>query len=270
MTILGNVSFYRDNEVNCFELKVCASGDLSFIRHSHDEYSLGLVESGTSSLWCEGSKAAIAPGTLVFIPAGAVHVCSPHKTNNWRFKMLYLDADWVRKVWQNEKSLAINFPLVTEGLLNRHSFATIGQLFDNLSCTTNPLEKEEQLLTLLYRTLKGAGGMKTAGDKQAQARIKRVREYLSSCFLEKVTLEKLEEVSGLDKCHIIRSFKASYNLSPHTYLTLLRVNYSKRELRKQRQIAQVAQDAGFYDQSHFVKMFKKYVGVTPRKYQNLC
>ena len=51
------------------------------------------------------------------------------------------------------------------------------------------------------------------------------------------------------------------------YQMVLRINFAKRELGNRKEPAEVAQEAGFYDQSHFSKAFKSYTGITPEKYQ---
>jgi len=82
-------------------------------------------------------------------------------------------------------------------------------------------------------------------------------------------LDDLERVSGINKFHLIRLFKDEFGIPPHMYQTLLRINYAKRQLRKQKQITEVALEAGFYDQSHFHKVFKSHTGITPEKYEKI-
>ena len=114
------------------------------------------------------------------------------------------------------------------------------------------------------------GEKKTGGNcPKTHPKLKIIKEYLDSLFLEKITLEQLEHASGLNKFHIIRLFKEAFTIPPHAYQTLLRVNYAKKELCKYRQLAEVAVESGFYDQSHFVKVFKSYTGTTPDRYQKL-
>ena len=53
---------------------------------------------------------------------------------------------------------------------------------------------------------------------------------------------------------------------PHSYQIQLRVAKARELLRKRVPIAQVAQEVGFYDQSHLTQHFKRALGVTPLKY----
>lgn len=147
-------------------------------------------------------------------------------------------------------------------------FYAIDQMLESLINNVTPLEKETAILNVFEQFLHSEHQLYTTIQTE-QPKLKTIREYLQQYFLEKVTLDQLERVSGLNKFHIIRLFKEAFKVPPHTYQTLLRVNYAKRELRKSRVIAEVALEAGFYDQSHFIKVFKSHIGVTPEKYQKL-
>lgn len=67
-----------------------------------------------------------------------------------------------------------------------------------------------------------------------------------------------------------RIFREGVGMSPKTYLRLLRINRSMRLLRPGASLAETAQEAGYFDQSHFIRDFKAVCGVTPGAYlQNM-
>ncbi|MCP4688540.1 MAG: helix-turn-helix transcriptional regulator, partial [Desulfobacterales bacterium] len=53
---------------------------------------------------------------------------------------------------------------------------------------------------------------------------------------------------------------------PHEYLTQVRIARAREMLKNGESIVSAAMDAGFVDQSHFTRIFKKFVGVTPGQY----
>jgi AraC-like DNA-binding protein len=55
-------------------------------------------------------------------------------------------------------------------------------------------------------------------------------------------------------------------MSPHRYLTYVRVKHAKILLSNGLPIREVAQATGFTDQSHLTRRFKGVVGVTPGQY----
>jgi AraC family transcriptional regulator len=76
-------------------------------------------------------------------------------------------------------------------------------------------------------------------------------------------------VARLSAYHFARQFKATTGLPPHQYVILRRVERAKRLLREgtDSSLAEIAAQAGFYDQSQFSHHFKRLVGVTPRQFR---
>jgi AraC-like DNA-binding protein len=64
----------------------------------------------------------------------------------------------------------------------------------------------------------------------------------------------------------MRTFRRDVGLSPHAYLTQIRVEAAKKLLSEGASIVDVASDIGFTDQSHFTRHFKRITGVTPGQY----
>jgi len=265
---VNGVQFYRDKDLP-FEIKLSNTiSDLSYKKHSHEEYSLGVVNKGESSFWCEGKLTEIYQKTLVFIPHNIVHACNPHSDKPWRYKMIYVQPYWVKGFMESHGGGTISYPVVKD-LSNQKVFVEVNKLIDILVSPVEFLEKEASLLTLFERMVCDVDKREYLSHRKLQPKLKTIKEYLHNCFLEKITLDHLEEVSGLNKFFIIRLFKEEFSVPPHTYQTLLRINYAKKELRKYKPITEVAYEAGFYDQSHFNKVFKNHVGVTPDRYQKL-
>lgn len=266
---MQDVTFYRDELLPFFELKICNTAALSYKKHAHEEYSIGLIEQGRSCFWYEGKTETVDSNRMVFLPPGLVHACNPMTPDNWRYMMLFIDDEWMKAFIGSRNEPSFDCPIIK-------SFSTVTgmqrtkTLLATIKTRKSPLEKETNILRLFEAALSGDKQTSGAGNLESlhnEPGVQRVREYLRDCFLEKITLDQLANISGLNKFHVIRLFKAAYHIPPHAYQTLLRVNYAKDELRKKRRLIDVAMASGFYDQSHFIKVFKSYTGVTPEQYQ---
>ena len=99
--------------------------------------------------------------------------------------------------------------------------------------------------------------------------IKRVCDYISKNFAENISLKKLADVACLSPFHFQREFKKSIRITPHEYLSDFRINKSKKMLLNSEDIADIAVRLGFFDQSHFSRIFRKTVGVPPGKYSKI-
>jgi AraC-like DNA-binding protein len=263
---VSGIQFYHDKALPFFELKLCNTSQMSYKKHAHEEYSIGLVDQGRSFFWYEGKVDEIYPKTMVFLPSDVIHACNPINRDLWKYKMLFINQDWVQGFMKSKGSCVFNNPIVKD-VSACGNFQMVSRMMESLKSNASPLEKEAIILAVFEQSLGGEQKTCDMNCKKEQPKLKIIKEYLHSYFLAKVTLDQLEQVSGLNKFHIIRLFKEAFKIPPHTYQTLLRVNYAKKALCQQRQLAEVALEAGFYDQSHFIKVFKSYTGITPDKYQ---
>lgn len=134
------------------------------------------------------------------------------------------------------------------------------------------LEREARLFGLLHTTLKYASTTPPADKpvgKEHRA-IALVKEVLHADLLGDHSLKNLALLTRLNPKYLLGVFKRGAGLSPHAYLTNLRVQRAKQLLAQGSPAAFVAAETGFVDQSHLTHTFKKYVRVTPAHYQQHC
>jgi len=79
-------------------------------------------------------------------------------------------------------------------------------------------------------------------------------------------LEALAAEVGLSTFQLIGLFKRTVGLTPHAYLTQIRLGAACRHLRRAKAPAEVATTVGFYDQSALNKHFKRCYGITPLQF----
>ena len=95
------------------------------------------------------------------------------------------------------------------------------------------------------------------------------RDYLEDNVARSVRSEELEAVTGLDRYALSRHFRAAFSTSPHRFLVMRRLQQARRMIESGEPLAQIAIAAGFSDQSHFNRQFKKAFGVTPGRWSSL-
>lgn len=74
------------------------------------------------------------------------------------------------------------------------------------------------------------------------------------------------QAHGLSREHYTRQFTRQHGVSPQQHRLLQRLNLARQQLRAGAAIAEVALDAGFTDQSHLGRMFKRVFGTSPGRY----
>jgi AraC family transcriptional regulator len=104
-------------------------------------------------------------------------------------------------------------------------------------------------------------------DQVAPARaVHRAVCYMRAHLAESVSVDDLAAATGISAAHFSRQFKAATGFPPHEYLLRLRIARAQELLLRQGRglnIAGIATDCGFADQSHLRRVFKRVIGMTP-------
>lgn len=97
---------------------------------------------------------------------------------------------------------------------------------------------------------------------------KRLIEFIEGTLADSIHLDDLAATAGLSAYHFSRKFKIEFGVSPHAFIVERRIERAKSLLRrKSLPLKAVAADCGFADQSHFNRIFRKVVGLTPDEYR---
>jgi AraC-like DNA-binding protein len=111
------------------------------------------------------------------------------------------------------------------------------------------------------------GGLRPSKDRPgtlAPWQLKRAKESMAVLGDDDVSLKELASQCGLSVSYFVRAFKMSTGDPPHRWMLRYRVERSKTLLAQtEATLAEIAISCGFADQSHFTRMFKSFVGVTP-------
>jgi AraC-like DNA-binding protein len=125
-------------------------------------------------------------------------------------------------------------------------------------------------LSGFIRTLIEQFAEPAAGPTDADAPtacLRRARDLLHARSTEAVTLDDLVRAAECGTTQrLIRGFRAAFGLTPHQYLTHLRLQRARDLLRRGHDCGETAHAVGFYDQSHLNRHFVKHHGVTPGAY----
>jgi AraC family transcriptional regulator len=108
-----------------------------------------------------------------------------------------------------------------------------------------------------------------APDKDASRWLERAREILHEQFSDNLTLASIANTVGVHPVHLANSFRKKYQCTVGDYRQRLRVEFACRELSKSHSsLAQIALAAGFANQAHFSRTFKRLTGTTPARYRS--
>jgi len=237
--------------------------------HQHDAFVVAVTESGGAEFKSRGrSDEARESVLLVFNPA------EPHSgrmgwSRNWRYRSLYLTQPAIEAVTAD---LGIARPayFMRNVLGDPDLIAAFVRLHRSLDDGHDPLEERELLVAsfgeLFQRHGDGARAIPTA--PRDEAALSRVAKRMASQHAQSgLTLDEMGLWVDMTPFQLIHLFKRTVGLTPHAYLTQLRLKAALRQLKADAPIAEAALASGFYDQSALTRHFKRSFGITPLQYQ---
>lgn len=105
-----------------------------------------------------------------------------------------------------------------------------------------------------------------APEKRHQALAQRMRDLLQQSVEENVTLGQLSQQLHFSVNYLIRVFRDAYGVTPHQYLTALRLEQAQRLMAQaDLPLEQIALACGFGDYASFYKACRQARGITPRE-----
>jgi len=251
--------FWRDPALPFVEARRVGDGrQVCYAAHSHESFSIGVITSGRSTYLNGDLSIQVGAGTTVLMNPGVVHTCNPIDGEPWSYLMLFVDLPWLQ---------AQGFELPTQTwsaspALYQRLLQAFADLFDA------GVPDREGRLAGFFGTLPDFLGANARARDEGNPRLAAAAAFIRAHRSDPLSLEDICTACGLSRAYLIRAFRQHYGLTPHGYLLDQRVQLARAQLRQGRAIAEVAQEAGFADQAHLQRAFKKHLAATPGHYRS--
>jgi AraC family transcriptional regulator len=232
----------------------------SLPRHSHEHGYFCLVRRGTyreeygrQQRWC-------GPQTFAYHPPGELHAEHIGSSEVWSFNIE------VTPSWPHSAGV----PAPLHQPFDTHGGPLVGvaiRLFHEFSRpdAASALVIEGLTLELFGLSVRAAEG---APAGSAPPWLERVRELLNQSGRAPPGLARLAAEAGVHPGYLTAAFRRHFGCSVGDYTRRRRVLLACRQLTETaRPLAVIACEAGFADQSHFTRTFRRIVGVTPSAYR---
>ncbi|MFE2926088.1 helix-turn-helix transcriptional regulator [Streptomyces goshikiensis] len=235
--------------------------------HVHDEWTLLIVDDGAVRYDLHRHRRGTPDGTVSLLPPQVPHNGSAATSHGFRKRVVYLDTTLLDERFIGA---AVDGPDLPDPVLRRR----VGQLHRALTSPGDEFEAESRLALIgerLHVLLQPR--LELPGDHTASLRVSAprgtagsLRELLDERVAAGLSLSEAAGLLQAHPAHLVRSFSAAFGIAPHQYLISRRVALARRLLLDGRPAAEVAVEAGFHDQPHFTRHFKRVVGTTPGRY----
>lgn len=215
-------------------------------RHGHDEFQISIVLRGTVEEDAGGGRAHGCAGDIVVKPRGLMHA---NAFNDARIVCLDTDAS------------GLDFPLPGYAWHRTVPTMTAAMRLIERLLQAKPLEDDvDDLLAIIPSPV--------TADRRLARRACRI---LDECFREPLSVRRLAQDLGVHRVYLARVFRLQWDCSPRDYVQRLRVRAATGALASTgRALAEIALEAGFADQSHMTRIFRRRMGITPAAFRRLA
>lgn len=108
----------------------------------------------------------------------------------------------------------------------------------------------------------------SAENTRKTDQIKTVLEYIELHYSSSITLSDLARTANMNPKYFCRFFRSITHQTPMEYVNMYRIEKAAQMLHSTRlPVTDVCMECGFNDCSNFIKVFRKYKGVTPNQYR---
>jgi AraC-like DNA-binding protein len=234
--------------------------DHAYPPHTHSTWTLLVVDDGAVRYDLDRSEHGAVTSAVTLLPPGVAHDGRAATPAGFRKRVLYLDdaafpAGLVGR--------AVDRPAVVDDVLR----GAVDRLHHVLDHPGDELSARSGLVLVTDRLVahlaSGAPEDEAVRDPRTAGAL---RDLLDAHVVEGLTLDAAAATLHVTPTHLVKAFSAEFGLPPHRYLVGRRVEAARRLLLAGLPAARVAVEAGFHDQAHLTRHFRRLLGVTPGHY----
>lgn len=246
--------------------------------HWHTQYEIIRILKGEFLVTIDSKEFTAHTGDIIFIQDGLLHGGIP---KNCVYECIVFDLQSLLKhavPHQKQMQGILNHTLRIHYLFpssNDRLHKIVWGLFEAMRMKA-PGHELTALgsFYMLFGYVLEAGYYDTAADSPDKnskrvLQLKNALELIETSYASCITLDDLAKSAGMNSKYFCRFFQEMTHRTPIDYLNYYRIECACFQLAtSDDSITEVALNCGFNDISYFIKTFKKYKGLTPKKYLN--
>ncbi len=285
MTDVASVQFdmYSSMGNNQTDFEACythaVEENFRSIRHCHDFYELYLHFRGGCLMNIDQYCYEMQPNQLYIMPPFSMHGVTVPPMAEYERAFLYINTDTLKTCGCGQMDLDAFFQAAVVN--GHHQFtltpeeaqgfkAMILQLRENQR-KTEPLSRFQDYCLLLPILETICEAMRRSGPPPrmdtGSSAIHDILMYVNENYMKPLKVENLAQQFGVSVSYLSHEFKKYASRSVYEYVLYRRVMLAKKLIPDSVSLNTVSEQCGFENYSNFLRLFYKYVGVSPKAYK---
>lgn len=246
--------------------------------HQHrcfGENVLIMVTEGTLHITTGGRKYDVTPGEYIILRRNVVHYGTKPTSGPLKYMWVHYNVPKSENLCGNLSAgnmadSTASFRLPEYGRIGGGTRAAtiFNQAMDlGLDNTTLSLKMADNAVTMLLMELSEGQNPQKSEDK-LPATVESVAEWIRNNYYMDFSVKMIAETFGYQADYLSSMFKKNMHVSIVEYTTEYRLKMAKNLMSQyDLSIREIAWSSGFSDEKYFMKVFKKYEGITPSQYR---
>jgi AraC-like DNA-binding protein len=234
--------------------------DHAYPMHAHDTWALLIVDDGAVRYDLDRHERGALQNLVTLLPPHVPHNGRSATSGGFRKRVIYLDAD---QIDQDLIGLAVDDPSFVDPVLR----ARIDAVHQTLMHPGDEFEAESRLALISERLRWHLQAQPELVEwRRDSSTAYRMMDLLIDRTVDGLSLQDASDILHCHPTHLVRAFSGAFGMAPHQYLTSRRVDLARRLLLDGVPQTEAAIGAGFYDQSHMTRHFKRILGTNPGRF----
>jgi AraC family transcriptional regulator len=259
--LLGKITYSRRSSGGFLVSETVYAPGMVLPWHAHERANFSFVLEGAYEERFGRRRRDCEPGMLVVHPAGERHA-DAHWNRPVRLLTVEIEDARLRSI--RDSARVLDDSLDARGVEYVRLAKTLEAEFHR-NDSAAPLAMEALVLEVLAASMRSA---ELPERDRRPAWLRRIVDELEAKPNERYTMGSLAAQAGVHAVHLARVFRRHHGCTVAAYQRTLRVKAACADLRAgSAPLSAIAQKAGFSDQSHFSRVFRRVMGLTPGEYR---
>jgi len=266
--IQNRIVHLRDRDGNIYgELKQNLESFTNFSKHSHTTLNLCMIRDGDIDIiYHPNDLVRLHPQQIAIFYPQEVHITGNPSIASLPYYNLHLEVSWVMDIIQEECSsdelIYLTSHIIEDCIYAKELTSIIKQINDN-----HTSKIEVSIANLIIEIFRNHTAK--SGSIETEKLFDEIKAYILEHIDQEISATTIANHTGYSTAHISRRFKEQFGLTLQAFLIDKRIQHAKALMLKDNKLSltEIALEAGFYDQSHFIKNFKKAYSISPNAYK---
>lgn len=263
MTVSLKKTRFENMILDNLEFLTIEKQETNFPKHYHETFCISLIHKGIEAININNQNFYSETGSISITNPYEIH-SNPLLDKNIQlcFDTIYISKDLMTYILHGK-----NITFLNRKINNQKANLIFIELKNAIDI--NDIKQIECLLYRFINIIKHYAQEKKGEYSELNfSTLNNVSNFIDNNLTSKLNLEELSKIANINKYGFAKKFKTSTGMSPMNYILMKKIFSSKKIITKNSELTQIAFDYDFSDMAHYSKTFKRFIGVSPKNFQN--